>query len=120
MPQLGRDDHTFAVLDIPSPKPTSLRATTGLAAADVAPAHTRFEFLVVESPTSKRRAAAIAAESTKLLVEIQQAAARAVLLNLEAGQRPPTLALPLDQAEELLAQTPMTNIQNGSSTSSRS
>lgn len=102
LPRLRRDDRTFAVLDIVRPEHDVLEGDNGLAAA-ICATRARFGLPVVELADVKAACRGDSRRIHELLVEIQQAAARAVLLNLEAGQRPPTLALPLDQAEELFS-----------------
>jgi WD40 repeat protein len=100
VPRLRRDDRSFAVLDIVRPEHGVLEGDNGLAAA-ICATRDRLGLKTLALADVKAACRGDTSRVHELLVEIQEEAAKAVLLNLEAGDRPPTLVLPLDQAEEL-------------------
>ncbi|MGC2378813.1 MAG: hypothetical protein WA622_17015 [Mycobacterium sp.] len=101
IPRMQRDDRQFLVLGIVRPERDVLLGANGLAAAVYS---ARKEKDLAE-PSLKEIAAACAndaAEVRRLLLELQEAA-RLRFLGAGENEAPPTIVLPLDQAEELLS-----------------
>ncbi|MBP1817758.1 TIR domain-containing protein [Mycobacterium sp. OAE908] len=99
LPRLRRDDRDFALLDIVRPQRNVLTGDAGLAKA-VHATHARFGVTGPDLGEIKR--ACVAGDSERVrqwLLDIRRAAAARLLT--EARQPPPTLVLPVDQAEEL-------------------
>jgi TIR domain len=102
LPRLRRDDREFVVLDVVRPERNVLTGPTGLAHA----IHSTRCRLGLTEPHLADVKAACRTNSRRLrelLREIQDAAARSVLIDEDDGGSLPTLVLPLDQAEELFA-----------------
>lgn len=102
VPRLRRDDRNFAVLGIVRPEHCVLEGDNGFAAA-ICATRERLGLKTLELADVKAACRDDTSRVHALLVEIQEEAAKAVLLNLKAGDRPPTLVLPVDQAEELFS-----------------
>jgi len=101
IPRMQRDDRQFLVLGIVRPERDALLGANGLAAA-IYSARTEND---LDGPALEEIAAACANdpnEVRRLLVELQQAA-RLRFLGMGENESPPTIVLPLDQAEELLS-----------------
>uniref|UniRef100_UPI002FCD22DB nSTAND1 domain-containing NTPase n=1 Tax=Nocardia terpenica TaxID=455432 RepID=UPI002FCD22DB len=101
LPRLARDDRHFVVMDILRPARESLTGTTGFAASIHA---TRARYGLLE-PSLGAIKTALTDQLQRVrgwLREIQQAAEARLLDHPAAGEAvPPTLVLPIDQAEEL-------------------
>ena len=101
IPRMQRDDREFLVLGIVRPERDVLLGTNGLAAA----IHSaRQEKNLTEPPLEDIKAACVddPTEVRRLLIELQEAA-RLQFLGAGENESPPTIMLPLDQAEELLS-----------------
>jgi len=102
LPRLRRDNREFVVLDIVRPERNVLTGPTGLANA----IHSTCRRLGLTEPHLADIKAACRTNSRRLrelLREIQEAAARSVLMEEAESGSLPTLVLPVDQAEELFA-----------------
>jgi WD40 repeat protein len=100
LPRLRRDDRDFLLLDIVRPQRSVLTGDTGLAKA-VHATHARLGIAGPDLGEIKR--ACVAGDTGRLrewLLAARQAAV-ARLLTESADQAPPTMLLPVDQAEEL-------------------
>jgi WD40 repeat protein len=98
LPRLRRDDRDFVLLDIVRPQRSVLSGDTGLAKA-VHATHARLGIIGPDLGEIKR--ACVAGDAERLhewLLDIRRAAAARLLTEAE---QPPTLVLPVDQAEEL-------------------
>jgi WD40 repeat protein len=102
VPRLRRDDRSFVVVDIVRPEHDVLAGDSGLAAA-ICATRARLGLRGPKLADIKEACRGNTSRLRELLLEIQTAAATAVLLDLDAGQRPPTLVVPVDQAEELFS-----------------
>jgi TIR domain len=101
IPRMQRDDRQFLVLGIVRPERDVMSGANGLAAAIYS---ARREKDLTE-PSQEQIAAACAndsAEVRRLLLELQEVARRR-FLGAGENEAPPTIVLPLDQAEELLS-----------------
>jgi hypothetical protein len=101
MPRLRREDRHFSPLAIMRPERRAITGKTGLANA-IHEARCR---LGLDSPSLGAIKSACASDPVRvreLLVELQQTAA-ARLPGSDADTAPPTLVLPIDQAEELFS-----------------
>ncbi|MGK8559406.1 nSTAND1 domain-containing NTPase [Nocardia gipuzkoensis] len=102
LPRLRRDDHTFLPLDIVRPERAVLTGERGLAHA----IHRLRTELGLDRPLlGEIKDACLASDVERLQGWLDQArqAARDRLPDSAAGGPPPTLILPLDQAEELFS-----------------
>ncbi|HZQ32083.1 MAG TPA: TIR domain-containing protein, partial [Mycobacterium sp.] len=105
LPRLGREDRRFVLLDIVRPDRNALTGDTGLAPAIVA---TRQRFDLTGTSLGDVKTACTNGDVdriTQWLTEIREAAAAQLLEDFDAAgaPSPPTLILPLDQAEELFS-----------------
>lgn len=104
LPRLAREDRRFVVLQTVRPERNALTGERGLAAAIHA---TRRSINLTKPPLGEIKAACEAedvARLAELLREIREKAAARLLYDSEDADdkpAPPTLVLPLDQAEEL-------------------
>ncbi len=101
IPRMQRDDRQCLVLGIVRPERDVLLGANGLATA----IHSAREEKGLNEPPLKDIEAACAgdpAEVRRLLIELQEAA-RLQFLGAGDNEAPPTIVLPLDQAEELLS-----------------
>jgi WD40 repeat protein len=101
IPRMQRDDREFLVLGIVRPERDVLLGANGLAAA----IHwARQEKNLTEPALEDIKTACVkdATEVRRLLIELQEAA-RSQFLGAGENESPPTIMLPLDQAEELLS-----------------
>ena len=99
LPRLRRDDRRFVVLDIVRPERAALTGNSGLAQS----IYTSRLGLGLPQPALDEITTACTTDAGRvreLLAECQRAA-QARLLDRDAGTPPPTLVLPVDQAEEL-------------------
>jgi WD40 repeat protein len=102
LPRLAREDRQFVMLGVVRPSRTPLTGDTGLSAAIW---ESRRKFGLIE-PSLGAIKAAVADDTSAvrdLLAGIQQAAASRLPAEDTATSTPPTLILPLDQAEELFS-----------------
>lgn len=102
LPRLRRDDHTFLPLDIVRPERAVLTGERGLAHA----IHRLRTELGLDRPLlGEIKGACLASDVERLQCWLNQVrqAARDRLPDSAAGGPPPTLVLPLDQAEELFS-----------------
>ena len=100
IPRMQRDDRQFLVLGIVRPERDVLSGANGLAAA----IYSARKDKDLAEPSLEEIAAACAkddAEVRRLLIELREAA-RLQFLGAGENEAPPTIVLPLDQAEELL------------------
>ena len=103
MPRLRRDRREFFVLNAVRPEHNVITGDNGLAQA-ICATRERYFGLTEPQPGDVMEACLHDTERLReLLSTTQQLAAKAVLLNLDAGDSAPTLVLPLDQAEELFS-----------------
>jgi WD40 repeat protein len=105
LPRLAREDRRFAPLGILRPGRHALTGDTGLAAA-IWDARNRLGLAAPSLGEIKTACVSDLARLRGLLIEIQEAAAaRLPIADVDQSDRPepPTLILPLDQAEELLS-----------------
>jgi WD40 repeat protein len=101
IPRMQRDDRQFLVLSIVRPERDVLLGANGLAAA----IHSARQDKDLAEPSLEEIGAACAndpAEVHRLLIELRDAA-RLQFLGAGENESPPTIVLPLDQAEELLS-----------------
>ncbi|MDT5009825.1 MAG: hypothetical protein QOH57_1442, partial [Mycobacterium sp.] len=103
LPRLVREDRRFAVLGIVRPGRNAITGDTGLAAA-IWQSRGRLGLSTPSLGEIKAACTGDVPRVRELLIEIQQAAA-ALLPYVDDGEKPapPTLVLPLDQAEELFS-----------------
>lgn len=104
LPRLAREDRRFSLLGIVRPGRNALTGDTGLSTA----MWTARERLGLTSPSPgyiKKACGGDGDRVVELLREIQEAAAARLPITDEPGeyQAPPTLVLPVDQAEELFS-----------------
>lgn len=99
LPRLKREDRGFTVLDIVRPERAVLTGKSGFVAA----IHGTRARLGLTAPGVDEIATACASDTgrvAELLTECRAVAARRIL-DRESAEAPPTLVLPIDQAEEL-------------------
>jgi hypothetical protein len=101
VPRMQRDDREFLVLDIVRPERDVLGGTHGLATAIYAARQAKN---LTEPPLEDIEVACIEdpAEVRRFLIELQHVA-QSQFLGVGDNESPPTIVLPLDQAEELLS-----------------
>ena len=101
IPRMQRDDRQFLVLGIVRPERDVLSGANGLAAAIHSARH---EKGLAQPPLDGIKAACAndPTEVRRLLIELQEAA-QLQFLGARENEAPPTIVLPLDQAEELLS-----------------
>jgi WD40 repeat protein len=105
LPRLAREDRRFVLLDIVRPERNVLTGDTGLAQAIVA---TRHRFGLTGTSLGEVKTACAGGDVDRVaqwLTETREAAAAQLLADVEdnSAPSPPTLILPLDQAEELFS-----------------
>ncbi|MEO3756818.1 TIR domain-containing protein [Mycobacterium sp. B14F4] len=104
LPRLAREDRRFTLLGVVRPGRNALTGDTGLAAAIW---HAR-DRIALKAPSLGEIKSACTDDIERLrelLIEVQQAAADRLPdpVRVDAAPTPPTLILPLDQAEELFS-----------------
>ena len=103
LPRLARDDRNFMVLGIVRPGRNPLTGDTGLAAA-IADGRAGVDLSAPSLGEIKTACATDPKRLRELLAEVQRAAAARLPVPGEGEEpSPPTLILPVDQAEELFA-----------------